>query len=556
MAGKTAIRAYANCDDAYVAWRLPKPVPKCRGFALFREREGEEPAPVDTWVPWAGQPLPKPLRHKPSTEWPIQRFMWSDFGVRSGQVVRYRAVPMVGKAGDLEQDEDHATGWSDWVEVGPQAEKGLQAWFNRGVLATQSLARRLGKSEEPWTKQLTKIIATPGDPIRNYLSGDLRPAMLNLLREVKDDGGRVRAALFELDDPELIAALTSLGERAEVVLANGSSGDEDENSEARKTLRKADVKVFNRMTGDRLAHNKFLVRLNSDGEPVAVWTGSTNWERTALCTQVNNGLLVTDRDVAGAYDAQWKALKEAGNEFPKELVNSNDKPKDAVIGPDVEASAWFVPVHDQVDLSSARDRIEHAEEGILFLAFNPGKSGTLIHDAMSKATTDGTGLYLHGVLNQDPGQKKGDASVGLVHRGQLDEANPDIVLPAAVDERFGPWEKEIRSYNIVMVHSKVIVCDPFGKKPVVMTGSHNLGPRASEKNDDNLLIIEEAPRLAAAYAVNIMAIYNAYRWRYLRSQQAKQKGDDWDGLADSDDWQDEFFEAPRQRELRFFLGEG
>jgi phosphatidylserine/phosphatidylglycerophosphate/cardiolipin synthase-like enzyme len=105
-----------------------------------------------------------------------------------------------------------------------------------------------------------------------------------------------------------------------------------------------------------------------------------------------------------------------------------------------------------------------------------------------------------------------------------------------------------------MVHSKVIVIDPFGEKPIVMTGSHNLGKNARHINDDNLLILKDVPRLAAAYAVNIMAIYNAYRWRYLRSDKAKQLGDDWVGLTDDDAWQAEQFTAPRQHELAFWLG--
>ena len=33
----------------------------------------------------------------------------------------------------------------------------------------------------------------------------------------------------------------------------------------------------------------------------------------------------------------------------------------------------------------------------------------------------------------------------------------------------------------VHIHSKVIVLDPFGKNPVVMTGSHNLGYKASSR---------------------------------------------------------------------------
>jgi phosphatidylserine/phosphatidylglycerophosphate/cardiolipin synthase-like enzyme len=111
-----------------------------------------------------------------------------------------------------------------------------------------------------------------------------------------------------------------------------------------------------------------------------------------------------------------------------------------------------------------------------------------------------------------------------------------------------------------MVHSKLIVLDPFGPTPSVMTGSHNLGTRASSQNDDNLTIITGVPKLAAAYATNVRAIYDAYRWRYVRSDKAKQVGDDWSGPEDSDAWQDTYFTGPdaraKQRELSFWLGEG
>ena len=72
-----------------------------------------------------------------------------------------------------------------------------------------------------------------------------------------------------------------------------------------------------------------------------------------------------------------------------------------------------------------------------------------------------------------------------------------------------------------MVHSKVVLIDPFGEHPVLLTGSHNLGPKASGTNDENLLIIRDAPGLAAAYATNIMAVYNQYRWRFRRQIQPR-----------------------------------
>jgi len=99
-----------------------------------------------------------------------------------------------------------------------------------------------------------------------------------------------------------------------------------------------------------------------------------------------------------------------------------------------------------------------------------------------------------------------------------------------------------------------VVVDPFGDHPVVMTGSHNLGPKASTSNDDNLVIVEHAPDLAAQYAVNIMTIYNQYRWRYFRTQRKDPTG--WDGLENTDTWQDPYLRAgsDRQRELDFWLG--
>jgi len=41
-----------------------------------------------------------------------------------------------------------------------------------------------------------------------------------------------------------------------------------------------------------------------------------------------------------------------------------------------------------------------------------------------------------------------------------------------------------------------------------MTGSHNLGPKASPSNADNLVMVENAPDLAAQSAVNIMTTCN------------------------------------------------
>src|SRR6185295_3507001 len=320
---------------------------------------------------------------------------------------------------------------------------------------------------------------------------------------------------------------------------NGTDHKGDENVDARKALEEADVDVHKRMTGSRLAHNKFLVACGA-ASPKLTWTGSTNWTMTGLCTQVNNGLLIESADVASYYKQEWDALLAAGDDFPATLVDGNGAERTASLGKG-KIGTWFASVHKEVDLDAARELIADAESGILFQFFNPGREKTLFNAIMERVKTeeeDGDGavdLYVHGVLNQDPeAGSKDPALVNLVHRGQIDEANPDIVLPAKVDSRFAGWEKEIGRLSLVMIHSKVVILDPFGKKPVVMTGSHNLGPRASGKNDDNLNLILGESRLAAAYATHIISVYNAYRWRYVSSPGAKAAGKAWEGPEDGD----------------------
>jgi phosphatidylserine/phosphatidylglycerophosphate/cardiolipin synthase-like enzyme len=105
-----------------------------------------------------------------------------------------------------------------------------------------------------------------------------------------------------------------------------------------------------------------------------------------------------------------------------------------------------------------------------------------------------------------------------------------------------------------MVHSKVVLVDPFSNRPVLLTGSHNLGPKASGTNDENLLIIRDAPGLASAYATNIMSVYNQYRWRFRRQTQKKTRR--WKGLEDNDSWQKGYLKpgSIALREINFWIG--
>ena len=159
----------------------------------------------------------------------------------------------------------------------------------------------------------------------------------------------------------------------------------------------------------------------------------------------------------------------------------------------------------------------------------------------------GERLYIRGAINQDPSTAKNP--VELFQHDNSEKADFDVVLPAAIDEPTKWFARELKKLlrTFAMVHSKVVLVDPTSEHPVVLTDSHNLGPKASGKNDENLLTIRDAPGLAGAYATNVVAVYNQYGWRFRRQTQAKSK--QWKGLQDDDEWQKGYLK-PKSRALR------
>ena len=552
------VRVHHNGDDVFVAWKPDGFIDGCRGFALLRRRNGVEEV-VSTWVGFEDDKLVDGER-RASTNWPIQKYQWTDYMANPGDRLAYRVLPMVGPdKKNLKPDPASAGEWTPEVTLSHTMSAGIEVVFNRGIVASQWVSRRLGATEHDLQNaKLEEVIGTPGDPFRNYLAGPLGKRLFELLGTAAKQKLQVYAVLYELDDQQLTDALIKLGDHAHVVLANGSvkKKGEDQNDEARAAL-DGKVELHNRMTSPRaLGHNKFLVVCDEDETPRWVWTGSQNWTRTGLCTQANNSVLIDDRQLAAEYRSQWDLLRDAGDATPQSLRDSNSQPRDHVVGK-AHRRLWFTPTTGHVDLADAREIIKGAERAVLFLMFNPGPRETLLSAIIELARADHAGarLYIRGVVNQDPSTTK--TPVELFDQRNREKTDYGVVLPAAIDEPTKFFRRELKKLDraFAMVHSKVIIVDPIGPKPVVLTGSHNLGPKASGTNDENLLVIRDAPELAGAYATNIMAVYNQYRWRFRRKFQDPSRR--WKGLVDDDSWQNAYLkpDTAAEREINFWVGE-
>ena len=557
----TTLRVFTNEDDALLFWTIAGPIPGCRGFAIERKitRSGQTKELRD-FLPnrtgFAGQPLP-PDPHgsgvsRPSTEWPFQRFSWIDHDANTGDTVSYRVVPIVRNAqGALESVEIEATQFSAPAVLGQATGSKYRAFFNRGFVMSQFMARFLAEHKLT-LKQFKAQIARPAGAdferrIRTFLSGDLRKELLDLLETARADKTDVYGALFELSDDELITALEQLGKRAHIVLANGSvqkkknetseeARKRDENKTARKRLvtARVDVSVKDRfLSPGALGHNKFLVLIDKQGKPARVWTGSTNWAPTGLCTQVNNGLLITDHAIADIYLAQWKRLRAAGSAFPDDLMDANSAAHHSG-----KATVWFSRSRKKVDLAALSAEVARAKHGILFLMFMPGATG-ILGDVMARAGEPG--LYVRGVVSELPHGRsdESEAEVHLVTGKASTQMHLDIIEPEGVKRPMANFAAEVTRTQFLsqvghaIIHSKVLVIDPFGADPVVVTGSHNFSVSASGKNDENFVIIRGDKPLAQAYAVNVEGAYQHYRWRAFLAE----TNIPFNGLRDDDAWQ-------------------
>ncbi len=144
-------------------------------------------------------------------------------------------------------------------------------------------------------------------------------------------------------------------------------------------------------------------------------------------------------------------------------------------------------------------------------------------------------------------------------KGQKHEIkqDPRVIGAEAFDGKSIPigWQKEILNAGFAIIHDKILVIDPFWDNCVVVTGSHNLGHKASYDNDENLVIVEGNQKLAMAYATHVLDVYDHFAARYRFKEDGGKNSDPF--LKDEPDlWLDKYFDANgniKVAQLKFWL---
>jgi phosphatidylserine/phosphatidylglycerophosphate/cardiolipin synthase-like enzyme len=213
-------------------------------------------------------------------------------------------------------------------------------------------------------------------------------------------------------------------------------------------------------------------------------------------------------------------------------------------------------------MAAVVERMNGAKHAILFLAFYPGSPSVANWAALAlrndknlfvrgcvtnKSASEGFYYELKGMT--PPKKVKGDKTPV--------RQDPRVIGAEAFDGKIIPagWQKEILKAGFAIIHDKILVIDPFSDHCVVVTGSHNLGHKASFDNDENLAIITGNKKLAVAYATHVLDVYDHFAWRYTVKRLGA-KGADQSLKSTPDEWLDQYFDAKgeiKTAQLKFWM---
>jgi phosphatidylserine/phosphatidylglycerophosphate/cardiolipin synthase-like enzyme len=607
--------AYANNEVAFLAWRIDtSTIPGCLGFHIVREHLDDhdmviEERPLAAYVAFKGQSNPD-WQAQNTSIWPIQKFNWRDLTLRrrrdatglrpEGDRVRYRiravgrltagmekVVAIPGEHFDpvTQQSVQHVydgsplalgylTGPATTNIVTATRKRGpFTSTFTNGILSTQFLVKAMERQGMTGTAALETALKTPGNAQRDMLAGDVLTTIQEFFAPTT---GRFHAALYELNDLELIAILKAKAKLMDLILSDAGANDttktyDTTNDDARTALRIIASAPGSKFTmQDRLfngtghiGHNKFVIWSDAAAVPRAVLTGSTNWTWSGVCGQSNNCIRIDNDDVARAFKDYWLRLHADALAIPAPLSaankganqgdalkTANRTPDSAALGGGASARIWFSPnmpgkqqpppaaaplSAPPPDLEELFSLMRKAQDAILFAVFLPSIGGK--HSIIEQAIQLGLGDSSLNVI----GAISDSQAMWRAQVGQPDatgkKAEPDspyffesggirIARAAALtDKTMGGKQignfvnKEILTLGKAIIHDKIIVIDPLDPvKCVVAFGSHNMGYKASYSNDENLVIVRGHKALAEAYTVHILDVFDHYRFRAKSAQ--------------------------------------
>ncbi len=420
---------------------------------------------------------------------PFQEFLWGDYTLRPEQTYTYRIVARYGEPGKL--TSRHTVELEVTTESEDDERHGV--FFNRGVAGSQRYA-------EKFHNRRPKDV---GPEAYEWLSRGLAESMTAFIRQADGPGKGLRAAVYELThEPVVHEFAEALQRGADVRIVYDAVDNAEDYPAAKNTALIADeglAAIAKKRTRTAIAHNKFVVLLEK-GKPTQVWTGSTNITEGALYGQLNVGHVIRDRRVAKAFLEYWTTLLDDPARKDMRLSNDERTPTPAGPPPQHRTIPLFSPRKGLSALEWYAGRMDAATQSV-FLTAAFGVSAPL------QAIFEKPKPYLRYLLLDKPGK------VTTINR------NPANRVAAGGYLGKGGWrqwlEEALTDLNkhVRYVHTKVMLIDPLGDDPIVITGSANFSKASTTDNDENMLVIRGDTRVADIYLGEFMRVFTHFRFR-------------------------------------------
>ncbi|MCX6565044.1 MAG: phospholipase D-like domain-containing protein [Candidatus Aminicenantes bacterium] len=443
-----------------------------------------------------------------SHEHPFQAFQWADYSAKPGYRYRYRVIPMYGNPGALTAKAATII----TIDTEPLTGDKHDVHFNRGAIASQAFTKRF--------PGLT--LDEAGPPAYAWLTRDLLPALLGFIAKAKDSTTSLRAAIYELKWPVALAAFKAASDAGADVKIIYHAKDDETGMANDEQIDEADIRsLCVPRKNAKLMHNKFIV-LSKNGKPVSVWIGSTNLSRNALHGQLNVGHAIHDRDVANAFLEYWTALEPdpEADELKSWAEAKNVLPPD-------DDSDLLTPVfspHRGRDVFDWWIDLANAPGKPLFMTFPFG----IVKD-FRPVFDKNDGVLRFGLLDKYVNGGNQASRAAAIADIQRIRGHSNIGM--ALGERvFVDWidgwhqESSPIGVNVNWVHTKFMLIDPLGPKPVTLTGSANWSEASVNSNDEHMMVIRGDKRVADIYFGEFMRIFAHHRFRESVARHIRQFG--------------------------------
>jgi PLD-like domain len=565
--GNLKASVFAGTRAILIALDLPEDQAKTlQGFA-FKRSTGNGESHWLTGMKVFRSLAPKETDGKvirfPTNENPIQSFLWSDYEAHPETDYTFEVSAMYGEPGSLQPRETVV------IKVKTEAEDDGKhgIWFNRGAIASQAFADQFDN------KSLTD--ADYNDPNNEevaWLSRGLLEACIKYIQEVpKGDGLRVCAYEFTFGRVlnELKAA-TERGVDVRIIYHDTPAN----NGAIEKAKLPTSIALFKR-TRPKTPHNKFIVRLEKNKTPVAVWTGSTNFTPSGFLGQTNVGHKVTNGDIAATYLKMWENLSrnpESGEQH--DVAVSLSPNPDSLVGKG--ATIVFSPRRSDRMLNWYGERISDAATSTMFTgAFNVAdpilepmaKKGPSMRFILLERPPTPEIIRAHENNPADLLFSYG-AILGKMPIEQAEGHDTDgnktkkwVPIPHfEIEKWFVDEELERRNGQgfVFFIHTKFLLVDPLSNDPLICTGSANFSSDSLKSNDENMLLIRGDARVADIYLTEFDRIFRHFYSRDVTNEIARSKQRPQVGLLDDEfKWSRDYFDPknPKCHRRKIFFEE-